>query len=174
MKYRITKLTFKHFFGHTHGMQKFQGQGLNLNPSSEERHGSDNTGSLSQWATREHLKFFSFVLFFPFKAAPTAYGSSQAEGWISATAAAYTTATATGDPSLVCSLHHSSWQHQILNPLSETKDRTRILMDISRIHFHSAIMGTPHFFLIKFSSLSNHNLLRKPSSKGHSIKFGIC
>ena len=77
MKYRITKLTFKHFFGHTHGMQKFQGQGLNLNPSSEERHGSDNTGSLSQWATREHLKFFSFVLFFPFKAAPTAYGSSR-------------------------------------------------------------------------------------------------
>ena len=30
---------------------------------------------------------------------------------------AYTTATATLDPSLVCNLHHSSRQHQILNPL---------------------------------------------------------
>ena len=31
---------------------------------------------------------------------------------------AYTTATATRDPSRVCGLHHSSWQHRILNPLS--------------------------------------------------------
>ena len=30
---------------------------------------------------------------------------------------AYTTATATCDPSHVCDLHHSSQQHQILNPL---------------------------------------------------------
>ena len=35
---------------------------------------------------------------------------------------AYTTATATRDPSLVCGLHHSSWQCQILNPLSEARD----------------------------------------------------
>jgi len=28
-------------------------------------------------------------------------------------------ATATPDPSRVCDLHHSSWQHWILNPLSE-------------------------------------------------------
>ena len=32
---------------------------------------------------------------------------------------AYTTATATPDPSHICDLHHSSQQHQILNPLSE-------------------------------------------------------
>ena len=31
---------------------------------------------------------------------------------------AYTTATATQDLSRVCDLHHSSWQCQILNPLS--------------------------------------------------------
>ena len=31
---------------------------------------------------------------------------------------AYTTATATQDPSLVCDLHHSSGQCQIRNPLS--------------------------------------------------------
>ena len=34
---------------------------------------------------------------------------------------AYTTVTATWDPSHVCDLHHSSWQRQILNPLSEAR-----------------------------------------------------
>ena len=37
------------------------------------------------------------------------------------------------DPSRVCDLHHSSWQCQILNPLSEVRDRTRNLMFPSRI-----------------------------------------
>ena len=46
---------------------------------------------------------------------------------------AYTTATATQDQSCVCDLHHSSWQHRILNPLSEARDGTRILMDPSRV-----------------------------------------
>ena len=35
---------------------------------------------------------------------------------------AYTTATATWDPSHVCNLHHSSWQHWILNPQREARD----------------------------------------------------
>ena len=35
---------------------------------------------------------------------------------------AYAAATATRDPSPVCSLHHSSQQRQILNPLSEARD----------------------------------------------------
>jgi len=34
----------------------------------------------------------------------------------------YTTATAMQDLSLVCDLHHSSWQPQILNPLSKARD----------------------------------------------------
>ena len=46
---------------------------------------------------------------------------------------AYARATATPDPSCVCDLHHSSWQHQILSPLSKVRDRTRILMDPSRV-----------------------------------------
>ena len=41
---------------------------------------------------------------------------------------AYTTATATPDPSHVCDLHHGLWQCRILNPLSETGDWTLILM----------------------------------------------
>ena len=35
---------------------------------------------------------------------------------------AYTTATATLDLSRDCSLHHSSQQHQMLNPLSKAKE----------------------------------------------------
>ena len=49
---------------------------------------------------------------------------------------AYTTATAVPDPSLVCDLHHSSRQHQILNPVSEARDQTRVLMDPRRVHYH--------------------------------------
>ena len=41
----------------------------------------------------------------------------------------YTTATAMQDPSLICNLHHSSWQCRILNPLSEGRDRTYDLRD---------------------------------------------
>jgi len=42
---------------------------------------------------------------------------------------AYTTATPV--PSHVCNLHHSSWQCWILNPQSEARDGTHILMDTS-------------------------------------------
>ena len=49
---------------------------------------------------------------------------------------AYTTATAMPDPSHICDLHHSSWQRQVLNPLSEAQDQTCILMHASQIHFH--------------------------------------
>ena len=42
---------------------------------------------------------------------------------------AYITATATPFPSLVCNLHLSVWQCQILNPLTETGDQICILMD---------------------------------------------
>ena len=56
---------------------------------------------------------------------------------------AYATATATPDPRLVCDVHHSSWQHQILNPLSEARNWTCVLMDASQIRFCWAMMGTP-------------------------------
>ena len=49
---------------------------------------------------------------------------------------AYATATATQDPSPFCNLHHSSWQCQIPNPLTEARDQTDILMDTSGIRFH--------------------------------------
>ena len=45
---------------------------------------------------------------------------------------AYTTATTMLDLSCVCNLHHSSRQCQILNPLSEARAQTRVLMDTVR------------------------------------------
>ena len=39
-------------------------------------------------------------------------------------------------------LHHSSWQHWILNPQSKARDQTRNLMVLSRNRFCCAITGT--------------------------------
>ena len=48
---------------------------------------------------------------------------------------AYTTATAMPDPSSIYNLHHSLPQYGILNLLSKARDRTRILMGTSRVHY---------------------------------------
>ena len=62
---------------------------------------------------------------------------------------ACTTATATWDPSCICGLHSSSRQCQILNPLSEARDRTCIFMDTSwvrKLLSHSRSSPT-HFYI---------------------------
>ena len=59
---------------------------------------------------------------------------------------AYTSATATWDLSRVCDLHHSSQQCQILKPLSEARDWTRVFMDASQSSFCWATMGTPTLY----------------------------
>ena len=56
---------------------------------------------------------------------------------------AYTTATATQDPSHICNSHCSLWQRRILNPPSEARDQTHILMDISWVLNPLATTGTP-------------------------------
>ena len=48
---------------------------------------------------------------------------------------------ATWDPSHTCDQYHSSQQHQILNPQSEARDRTHILILVGFIT-HSAMVGT--------------------------------
>ena len=52
------------------------------------------------------------------------------------------------DPSHVCNLHHSSQQHQILNPLREARDQTRNLVVPSRIRFRCTMMGTPKLYIL--------------------------
>ena len=44
---------------------------------------------------------------------------------------AYASGTAMWDRSYIQDLYHSSWQHQILNPLREARGQTRIFMDTS-------------------------------------------
>jgi len=64
---------------------------------------------------------------------------------------AYTTATATPDPSHVCDPHHSSQKYWNLNPLSEARARTRNLM--VPIGFVSAVPWWELFFFFSLSSL---------------------
>ena len=40
-------------------------------------------------------------------------------------------------------------QRQILNPLSEARDWTCVLMETSLVHYCWATMGTPHFYCFK-------------------------
>ena len=63
---------------------------------------------------------------------------------------AYTTATAMQDPSCIFDLHHSSQQHQILNPLSKARDGTHDFIVPSWICFCCATMGT-HWTALLFS-----------------------
>ena len=66
---------------------------------------------------------------------------------------AYTTATATPDLSCICDLYHRSLQRQILNPRSEARNQTCVLMDTNQICFSWATMGTP---LLMFFNPSNN------------------
>ena len=68
---------------------------------------------------------------------------------------AYTTATASPDPSLVYSLHHSSRQHQILNPLSKARDQTHILMDHSQFRYHWGMMAFLFYYFFTASMQYN-------------------
>ena len=62
-----------------------------------------------------------------------AYGGSQARGRIRAAAASLHHSHSNARSELICDLHHSSQQRWILNPLSEARDQTRILMDPSQV-----------------------------------------
>ena len=98
--------------------------------------------------------FFFFLVFLPFLGplprrveVPRLGVSSELQQ------TAYARATAMLDPSRVCYLHHSSQQHQILNPLSKARDQIRNLMVPSLICFHCAMAGTPKILYLKQISL---------------------
>jgi len=96
---------------------------------------------------------------------------------------AYTTATATRDPTSLCDLHHSSWQRQILNPLSEARDRTKVLVNTSQICYCWATMGTPLSFLFGCPSvygvpgpriISELQSWSEPQLRQHRILNTLC
>ena len=79
------------------------------------------------------ILFFILFYFLLFRAAPRAYGNSQARGQIRVIAA---------------SLYHSSQQRQILNPLSQARYWTRNLIVTSRMRFHCATTETPGSYIL--------------------------
>ena len=64
-----------------------------------------------------------------------AYGGSQARGRIRAAAASLHHSHKHGELSRVCDLQYNSQQCRVLNPRSEARDQTFILMDISQVSF---------------------------------------
>ena len=61
---------------------------------------------------------------------------------------AYITDTALPDLSCDCNLHYSSWHHQILNPLSEARDKTCILVHTSWAHLLLSHEGNLSVFFL--------------------------
>ena len=70
------------------------------------------------------VTLFYFFLFFIFRATSAAYGGYQRLNWTCS-------CWPTPEPQQhhIWDLHHSSQQSRILNPMSEARDRTRILVD---------------------------------------------
>jgi len=64
-----------------------------------------------------------------------AYGSSQARGRIGAVAAGLHHSHNNAGSSRICDLYQRSGQHWILNPLSDARDQTCVLMDTSQVHY---------------------------------------
>ena len=94
-------------------------------------------------------EFVTLIEFFfsLFRGAPVAYAGFLARGQIRAATASLHHSHLTPNPSCICDLHHSSWQCEILNPLSEARDWTGILMDTGRVYYHRATMGIPQFWI---------------------------
>ena len=115
--------------------------------------------------------FFRFFFFFLFRAAPAAYGGSQARYLIGAVATGLRQSHCNeGSEPCVCDLHHISGQRQILNPLIEVRDQTHNLMVISQICFHCATTGTPKFSAFYMGNLKSQKL--SELSKATQLRSG--
>ena len=90
--------------------------------------------------------YFIYFYFCLLRAAPRAYGGSQARG-----SNQICCHQPMPDPSHICDLHHSSRQRLILNPLSEARDQTHNLIVPSRIRFCCAMRGTLEVLILEFS-----------------------
>ena len=113
--------------------------------------------------TLESTPLLYFLFCFIFRAAPVAYGTSQASGWIRAEPAG----SLVSEPCLRGSnLHHSSQQCWIFNLLSETRDWTHVLMNTSWAHYHWATTGTFLFYFFKWTIINSFMCI--------FVSFNIC
>ena len=139
---------------------KLLDQGLNPHHVSDPNHSSDNSRSLTTRPPgnpKPHVCFFLFFLSFSFFLSSFLYfflpsflsftflglhlqhmGVPRLGVELDLQLPAYITATAiaTQDLSCICYLQHSSWQHGILNQLSEARNQTRVLTDTSQVCYY--------------------------------------
>ena len=97
------------------------------------------------------VHFFLFIfkfIFCLFRAAPAAHGGSQARDRIGAVAAGLHHSHSNVESEPHNQPTHSSQQRRILNPLSEVRNGTYVLMDTSQIRFCWTTTGTPIFFYL--------------------------
>ena len=98
------------------------------------------------WNSQDCLRdeFLSFFLSF-FLGGGRTHGKCKFPDWgrIGAAATILHHSHSNMGSNCICSLHHSSWQCRILNPLKEARDGIHILMDTSWVSYHWAMMGTP-------------------------------
>ena len=138
------------FYGHTCGIRKVPGAKDWILATTPSHAGSFNhctrlgiePASL-QWP--EQLRSDSFFFFLLFKAAPEAYGSSQAGGPIGATAVGlcHSHSTIRSEPCLQPTQQLMAMPGWI--PLSKARDWTCVLWWVGthQIRFHCAMTGTP-------------------------------
>ena len=92
----------------------------------------------------------------------------------------YATAIATQDSSLICDLHHSSWQRQIPDPLSEDRDQTCVLTGTSWVCFHCTTTGSSSLsnffvtFLLNIKSTSNKMHFKERKQALRYFGGGVC
>ena len=123
------------------------------------------------WATRGTPYFYYLCIYFNFRAAGVAYEVPRLGVKLELLLPTYTTATATW-----ATLHYSSWQHWILNPLIRARDLTHILMDVSWVCYHWATTETPKNWYLLVYSLPLCLFLTAFQSKnpGQSLNFTDC
>ena len=135
------------------------------------------------WASLWIHGWFFFPFFSFFRAAPMAYGGSQARGRIGAVPPAYITATVMRNLNRICSLHHNSWQRQIPDPLYWAKPGIKPVSSWILVGFVSIAPPWERLWFLlgwwsieklkdtpSFSPLGVQDLRLKNSSKGADVK----
>ena len=149
-----------------------QARELKINLCASESLPMNSKYCCNQWSLY-FLLFFCWPFVF-FRAAPMAYGCSQARGWIGATAAGlyYSHSNARSEPCLKPTTQLTPTPD--LCPLREARDQTHNLMVPSWIHFLCATVGTPMVlvFLMIISRCPQQNNHQDTFTEKRFITYG--